>query len=284
MKNPYPRTVLGLLGITVALPVACQKDNPAYDLDGAGDETRGTSDGEHGSSGEGNTTTGDGDPSTGDGDGDPSTGDGDGDPSTGDGDGDGDPSTGDGDGDGGSSTGDGDGDGGSSTGDGDGDGGSSTGDGDGDGDPDPCSFQGQSCANGQACCFNLECCSGNPIPMGQEFCGNPCPVSDRNVKFGFQSVDSQWVLDQVVELPISTWSYKDGKDGHARHIGPMAQDFHSSFGVGASDRFIFQVDADGVSLAAIQALDAKVDALEAENARLRDTLRELEARLAKLEK
>ena len=63
----------------------------------------------------------------------------------------------------------------------------------------------------------------------------------------------------------------------------MAQDFAAAFNVGASDKFIFQVDADGVSLAAIQALDAKVDALEAENAQLRATLRELERRLAKLE-
>jgi hypothetical protein len=92
------------------------------------------------------------------------------------------------------------------------------------------------------------------------------------------------VLDQVSELPMSTWSYKSGKDGFARHIGPMAQDFQAAFDVGASDRSIFQIDADGVSLTAIQALDAKVDALETENARLRAMVRELEERLAKLEK
>jgi hypothetical protein len=92
------------------------------------------------------------------------------------------------------------------------------------------------------------------------------------------------VLDQVVDMPISTWSYKSGKDGHARHIGPMAQDFQAAFGVGESDKFIFQVDADGVSFAAIQALDAKVEELEAENQQLRQTLHELEARLDKLER
>jgi prefoldin subunit 5 len=64
----------------------------------------------------------------------------------------------------------------------------------------------------------------------------------------------------------------------------MAQDFQAAFGVGASDRFIFQIDADGVSFAAIQALDAKVDELEAENQQLRNTLRELEARLDELER
>jgi hypothetical protein len=285
--SSYPRMALGLFGIAVALPLACQKDNPAFDLGDVG-ETRSTSDGELSSNGEGNTSAGDGDPNTGDGDGDHTTGDGDGDHTTGDGDGepttgdgDGEPTTGDGDGD--PNTGDGDGD--PNTGDGDGDPNTGDGDGDkGDGDGDSCSGANQSCANGQTCCDNLSCCAGIPIPMGMEFCSEMCPISDRNLKFGFQSVDSQWVLDQVVELPISTWSYKDGKDGHARHIGPMAQDFHSAFGVGASDRLIFQIDADGVSFAAIQALDAKVETLEAENARLRATLSELEARLAKLEK
>jgi hypothetical protein len=224
------------------------------------------------------TTVGDGDGDTGDGDGDGDTGDGDGDGDGDTGDGDGDGDTGDGDGDGDTGDGDGDGD----TGDGDGDGDGDSGDGDGDGNA--CSGQGGSCANGEVCCGDLDCCQGVPVPEGMEFCSNMCPISDKNLKYGFQSVDSQWVLDQVVEMPISTWSYKSGKDGHARHIGPMAQDFHAAFGVGESDRFIFQIDADGVSLAAIQALDAKVDELEAENAKLRATLRELEARLDKLEK
>jgi hypothetical protein len=134
------------------------------------------------------------------------------------------------------------------------------------------------------CCEGLSCCAGVPVPPGQEFCGAQCPDSDRNLKFGLQSVDPQWVLDQLVDLPISTWSYKSGKDGNARHIGPMAQDFHAAFDVGASDRYIFQIDADGVSFAAIKALDAKVDALEAENQQLRSTLLELEARLDKLER
>ncbi|HLT37432.1 MAG TPA: tail fiber domain-containing protein, partial [Enhygromyxa sp.] len=162
------------------------------------------------------------------------------------------------------------------------------GDGDGDGDPgdgdgDTCVSQGGSCAGGELCCNGLECCEGVPVPPGQEFCSMQCPISDRNLKCGFESVDSQWVLDQVASLPLSTWTYKDGKDGYARHIGPMAQDFQAAFGVGASDRYIFQIDADGVSLAAIQALDAKLDELEAENQQLRTTVQALEARLAKLE-
>jgi outer membrane murein-binding lipoprotein Lpp len=264
--NVRPLLLTGVLSLML---VGCADDGKSEEAS----TNNGDGDGD-GSTGQETTMTtaeGDGDGDTGDGDGD--TGDGDGD--SGDGDGD----SGDGDGDSGDGDGDGD------YGDGDGDGDSGDGDGDtGDGDGDACSNQGQSCANGEACCGNLDCCQGVPVPPGAEYCSNMCPISDRNLKFGFQTVDSQWVLDQVVELPISTWSYKSGKDGNARHIGPMAQDFHAAFDVGASDRYIFQIDADGVSFAAIKALDAKVDALEAENQQLRSTLLELEARLDKLER
>jgi hypothetical protein len=67
----------------------------------------------------------------------------------------------------------------------------------------------------------------------------------------------------------------------------MAQDFKAAFGVGADDKHIFQIDADGVSFAAIQALSRKLDAvmqsqrsLERENEELRSQLHELQAGLA----
>jgi hypothetical protein len=66
-----------------------------------------------------------------------------------------------------------------------------------------------------------------------------------------------------------------GQDPSIRHIGPMAQDF-AAFGVGEDNNHISAVDADGVSLAAIQelhrlfqekerqiaALEARVEVLE----------------------
>ena len=246
--------------------LACTALACADDRDDATSETSTTANASETSAGTGD---GDGEPSTGDGDGEPGTGDGDGEASTGDGDGE--ASTGDGDGEPG--TGDGDGE----PGTGDGDGEPSTGDGDGD---SQCANEGQSCAMGEACCNGLMCCGGVPIPPGEEFCGSPCPMSDRNLKHEFATVDTQWVLDQLVELPLSTWRYKKGG---ARHIGPMAQDFYASFEVGDTDKLIFQIDADGVSFAAIQALDAKLDVLEAENQDLRERLESLEARLDALE-
>ena len=56
----------------------------------------------------------------------------------------------------------------------------------------------------------------------------------------------------------------------------MSQDFHAAFGVGADDKHIATVDADGVALAAIQGLHQNVKAMDVE-------IQELKQRLTKLE-
>ena len=100
---------------------------------------------------------------------------------------------------------------------------------------------------------------------------SPTPPSDRNVKEAFEAVDSPALLAAVARLPIERWSYK----GEAtRHLGPMAQDFATAFGLGADDRHIFTLDAAGVALAAIQGLHALV---QMQQARLAALERELTA-------
>ncbi len=42
-------------------------------------------------------------------------------------------------------------------------------------------------------------------------------------------------------------------------MGPVAQDFSAAFGLGETDTMISTVDADGVALAAIQGLNAKLE-------------------------
>lgn len=80
-------------------------------------------------------------------------------------------------------------------------------------------------------------------------------TSDRNVKEDIEPVDVIEVLDRLSRLPLSTWRHRVEPDG-VRHMGPMAQDFHAAFELGDSDTSIGTVDADGVALAAIQALHA----------------------------
>ena len=116
--------------------------------------------------------------------------------------------------------------------------------------------------------------------------GSWSSLSDRNVKTGIAPSDTRAVLDKLVAMPVSEWSYKAQGEG-VRHIGPMAQDFAAAFGVGENDTTISTVDADGVALAAIQGLNAKLEAelaqSRSQNAQLQTQLEQLAMRLAALE-
>lgn len=130
------------------------------------------------------------------------------------------------------------------------------------------------CAMGaMACPTGQVCCEGVPYPA-EGICQVDCPArSDRAAKTAFESVDEDEVLRRVTELPIHEWSYR--AEGPAvRHMGPTAQDFHGAFELGRDDRTIHPVDAAGVSLAAIRALERRVSALERDNRALRARLGE----------
>jgi hypothetical protein len=99
-------------------------------------------------------------------------------------------------------------------------------------------------------------------------------TSDRNLKEKFTPVNNQEILERVASLPISRWNFK--ADEQIRHIGPMAQDFYAAFNVGTDDKHIATVDEDGVALAAIQGLNEKLKAKDAQ-------IEALEKRLANLE-
>ena len=106
-------------------------------------------------------------------------------------------------------------------------------------------------------------------------------LSDRSAKADIEAVDPTDALARVLALPIYTWRYK-AQDSGIRHMGPMAQDFHAAFGLNGNDeKSIATVDPDGVALAAIQGLNAR---LEAENAALRAQLDALMQRVEALEK
>ncbi len=119
--------------------------------------------------------------------------------------------------------------------------------------------------------------------------GTVSGTSDVNRKDDFAPVDADRVLQKLADLPIGAWSYKRDPAG-VRHVGPMAQAFHAAFGLGANDVTIATVDADGINMLAIQALERRtvalqkqVDAERAENAELRARLEKLEAAVEQLE-
>jgi hypothetical protein len=110
--------------------------------------------------------------------------------------------------------------------------------------------------------------------------GTITPNSDRHAKTDIQTADTAAILDRVAALPIRQWRFKTEAEG-VKHVGPMAQDFYGAFRLGETETAIATVDADGVALAAIQGLNQK---LEAENAELKRRLERLEQLVQRLSK
>ena len=103
-------------------------------------------------------------------------------------------------------------------------------------------------------------------------------TSDRNQKQHFEAVDGEGVLAKLAAMPIDRWSYRS--EPGVRHVGPTAQDFRAAFGLGVDDTSIGHIDLSGISLRAIQALDARTRPLADELAELRAEIAELRRALA----
>ncbi|PEF72089.1 hypothetical protein COF01_15445 [Bacillus pseudomycoides] len=105
-------------------------------------------------------------------------------------------------------------------------------------------------------------------------------TSDKNEKENFLNVNTLEILNNLVNMPIQSWNYI-ADSNEICHIGPTAQDFQATFGLNGDDnKHISSVDIQGVALAAIQGLNEK---LQAENAELYAKLAKLEERLSTLE-
>jgi len=111
--------------------------------------------------------------------------------------------------------------------------------------------------------------------------GTWASLSDRNAKTDIEPLDDDSILAKVAALPVSAWRYKT--ENGVRHLGPMAQDFYASFGVGEDNRHITSIDEDGVALAAIKALDATLAGKSVQIAVLHRRADAMQSRLSKLE-
>jgi hypothetical protein len=104
-------------------------------------------------------------------------------------------------------------------------------------------------------------------------------ASSRALKADFAAVDRAALLQTLATLPIATWSYRAEGSG-VRHLGPTAEDFYAAFGLGDGGAAIGTVDADGVALAAAQALYQLAQVQQAELAAQQARIDQLEERLA----
>src|ERR1019366_1388278 len=98
--------------------------------------------------------------------------------------------------------------------------------------------------------------------------------SDRNLKTDFATINPAEVLSRLATLPMQSWRYTN-ELAQVRHIGPMAQDFMQTFRLGSDDKIIGYLDENGVALAAIQGLNQKLNAKDAEIEALKQSVADL---------
>ena len=112
--------------------------------------------------------------------------------------------------------------------------------------------------------------------------GTVTEMSDQNSKENIASVDGGDILALLEAVPITSWNYKF-ESPEVRHLGPMAQDFYTAFGLGADETRIASLDTSGVALAAIQELNLLLKEKNTQIDNLQEQNEALEARLAALE-
>ena len=93
-----------------------------------------------------------------------------------------------------------------------------------------------------------------------EVTGGVSNGSSIDLKENLTIIDRQDILDKVAGLPLQSWNYITQPG--VPHIGATAEDFYAAFGYGASDKVISTIDADGIAIAAIQALIGENQRLE----------------------
>ena len=94
-------------------------------------------------------------------------------------------------------------------------------------------------------------------------------LSSREAKTDKRALDEEAVAERIIDLPVESWRYipsvaeaLEGKTEGARHVGPMAEDFTETFGLGDSVTIDLR-DLAGVTLAAVKGLGKKIKRLEA---------------------
>ena len=88
-------------------------------------------------------------------------------------------------------------------------------------------------------------------------------LSDKNAKKDIKPVSGTAALKAVKATPVSSWRYQDGQGDGGAHVGPMAQNVRKTMGETAAPggKQIDLISMNGISMAAIAALDKKVGRL-----------------------
>jgi hypothetical protein len=115
-------------------------------------------------------------------------------------------------------------------------------------------------------------------------------ASDKNLKENFEPIDATEILTLIDKLPVTKWNYITDKPD-IKHIGPVAQDFYSLFGLGNNDTSISTVDPSGVALIAIKELSKEnkvmkeqIESFKSENDDLKFQLQSLQEEVEQIKR
>lgn len=132
--------------------------------------------------------------------------------------------------------------------------------------------------------------SGNTVRTGVQIAhgGNAwTTICDVDRKENFEPLNGEDVLQKISKINFTSWNYKQQDPQTYRHYGIMAQDFYNAFGKDkygtiGNDTTVNPVDMIGIDMAAIQALEKRTVALNAENKKLASRNKKLEGEVAEL--
>lgn len=117
--------------------------------------------------------------------------------------------------------------------------------------------------------FNLDS-NGNLTIGGTQYLTG----SSRELKENFIPVDGVEILRRLADMPLTEWNAK--VDPMQRHIGPVAEDWWATFGLGPDDQHVSMTDVGGVALAAIKGLNAELKDKDRKIAELEERIEILE--------
>ncbi|OGE24972.1 hypothetical protein A3C26_00515 [Candidatus Daviesbacteria bacterium RIFCSPHIGHO2_02_FULL_39_12] len=86
-------------------------------------------------------------------------------------------------------------------------------------------------------------------------------------KENFTKLSSQEILSKINQLNLTSWNYIN-EGPNVKHIGPVAEQFYSVFGLGNDNKHIAALDTSGVALAGIQGLSQDISKLKSQMSNL----------------
>jgi len=137
--------------------------------------------------------------------------------------------------------------------------------------------------------FTLSAAGNLTIPNGTATAIAHISSSSREVKKDFSEVNPADVMSKIQKLEMSEWSYKGEihEEASGRHVGPMAEDFYSLFGLGPDDKHVAATDMASIALIAAKELQQKATQANIEIASFKEKnaalLKRLEAQAKRLE-